>query len=136
MNVSRYFFNNRLVYYIPENTFDWDTHWANLISPSLYRSESQGLGMLSFLSKFLPRNGRILEAGCGTGHVVHELCLQGFKCEGVDNARKTIQKINELVPFLPVRRLHLLLGEADESEILKKKSDNWSAKFEENLKKQ
>ncbi|MDR1400330.1 MAG: hypothetical protein LBJ41_10445 [Treponema sp.] len=34
-----------------------------------------------------------------------------------------------------LRRLHLLLGEADESEIVKKKIDNWSAKFEENLKK-
>jgi SAM-dependent methyltransferase len=103
MDVSRYFFNNRLVYYIQENTFDWDTHWANLISPSLYPAESQGLGMLSFLSEFLPRNGRILEAGCGMGYVVHELCLQGFKCEGVDTTSKTIQKINELAPFLSVR---------------------------------
>jgi hypothetical protein len=34
-----------------------------------------------------------------------------------------------------LRRLHLLLGEVDESEILRKKIDNWSAKFEENLKK-
>ncbi|MDR0637061.1 MAG: hypothetical protein LBF87_08285 [Treponema sp.] len=48
----------------------------------------------------------------------------------IDDFRIAINFLNAL------RRLHLLLGEADESEIVKKKSDNWSAKFEENLKKQ
>jgi hypothetical protein len=47
----------------------------------------------------------------------------------LDDFRIAINFLNAL------RRLHLLLGEMDDSEVLKKKSNNWSAKFEENLKK-
>jgi hypothetical protein len=46
-----------------------------------------------------------------------------------DDLRIAINFLNAL------RRLHILLGEVDESELLKKKINNWSAKFEESLKK-
>ncbi|MDR2051743.1 MAG: class I SAM-dependent methyltransferase [Deltaproteobacteria bacterium] len=81
---------------------DWDRHWAEAISPALYPPHSTGLGPLSFIAEAMPRQGKILEAGCGMGHIVHELRMQGFDCEGVDNAKQTIARIREINPDLPV----------------------------------
>lgn len=98
----RYFVDNRLKYYKHKTRMDWDEHWEDIISPELYPPQSVGLGVLSFISDCMPKNGKILEAGCGMGHIVHELRMQGFDCEGVDNAGRTIGKIREILPDLPV----------------------------------
>lgn len=100
--VTRYFSNKRLVYYRPFDPIDWDAHWAEHISMSLFPGKVWGFGMLPFLPEVLPRQGKILEAGCGMGQIVHKLRLLGFDCEGVDSAALTIARIRELLPDLPV----------------------------------
>lgn len=100
--ITRYFMQDRLVYYRHYDSIDWDEHWANLISDKLFPAKVNGLGPLSFLKQALPRHGKILEAGCGRGQIVHKLRMMGFDCEGVDNAMQTIRKVKELRPDLPV----------------------------------
>ena len=111
-NGTRFFTQSRLAYYRVANPMDWDAHWAAILNPTMYSEHSVGLGMLSFITKALHENpgkgGKILEAGCGMGHIVHELRMQGFDCEGVDSATLTIAKIQEIKPDLPVRVGNLL----------------------------
>ena len=90
------------MYYRPFDPIDWDAHWAEHISMSLFPGKVWGFGMLPFLPEVLPRQGKILEAGCGMGQIVHKLRLLGFDCEGVDSAALTIARIRELLPDLPV----------------------------------
>jgi len=105
---TRFFTKSRLAYYRAASPMNWDAHWAAEFNPALYPDHSVGLGALSFISdvlheKLREREGKILEAGCGMGHIVHELRMQGFDCEGVDSAVLTIAKIHEMKPDLPVR---------------------------------
>lgn len=100
--LTRHFTNGRLVYYRLRDPINWDIHWMEEISMDLFPPQPRGLGMLSFLAEMLPKKGKILEAGCGVGYIVHELRLQGFDCEGVDTAVSTIHSIRELMPNLPV----------------------------------
>ena len=102
---TRFFARSRLAYYRAASPMDWDAHWAAELSPALYPDHSVGLGCLSFISTALRESGggKILEAGCGMGHIVHELRMQGFDCEGVDSAALTVARIREMKPDLPVR---------------------------------
>jgi 2-polyprenyl-3-methyl-5-hydroxy-6-metoxy-1,4-benzoquinol methylase len=68
----------------------------------MYRTNRPGLGMLDFLFAVLPAKGRILEAGCGTGYIVHALRERGFDCIGIDNADSTIQAVLKACPGFPV----------------------------------
>ena len=109
---TRFFTHSRLAYYRAMSAMDWDVHWATEFNPAIYPDHSVGLGMLSFIRRALHENmregGRVLEAGCGMGHIVNELRMQGFNCEGVDSAALTIAKIREMKPSLPVRVGNLL----------------------------
>lgn len=102
MTMLRHFSNNRLKYYKLKTPMNWNEHWADSITPALYPPRSVGLGIYSFLSESLTKEGKILEAGCGMGQFVHELRMQGFDCEGVDTAEQTIRKVREIAPELPV----------------------------------
>jgi 2-polyprenyl-3-methyl-5-hydroxy-6-metoxy-1,4-benzoquinol methylase len=56
------------------------------------------------LKKYLPyKNNRILEGGCGDGHLVDAMNYWGYKVVGVDFAPKTVAKIKEVMPGLDVR---------------------------------
>jgi SAM-dependent methyltransferase len=52
----------------------------------------------------LPRHGRILEAGCGPGHLVLALRARGFDAEGVEWAARTVENARRLAPDLPIRQ--------------------------------
>lgn len=108
---TRFASRGRLCYFREHNTMDWDEHWAYRIHPGLYQAPAQ-LGFLSFLADYLPRNGPILEAGCGTGVIVHKLRLLGFDCRGVDNAAKTIAAVRSIMPDLPVTAGNVLALDA------------------------
>lgn len=41
-------------------------------------------GEADFVADLIPRRGRVLDAGCGTGRVATELTRRGFHCVGVD----------------------------------------------------
>ena len=52
--------------------------------------------------RWLPRQGRILEAGCGLGQNVLALQRRGYNAEGVDFAETTVKRVRDLFPDLPI----------------------------------
>jgi SAM-dependent methyltransferase len=90
---------------IPEHQQYWDEHWnaASLIAV-LQRASTGDLDEFEYpFGKYLPRQGLVLEAGCGTGYYVGALQKRGYQVEGIDYAAETIQGILALDPSLPVR---------------------------------
>ncbi len=97
---------NRLVYYQQKaDPQYWDDHWKNLVNPEYYQWASKGeLGCFAeIFSKYLPHQGKILEAGCGTGIYVIALRARGYDIEGIEWGEKTVKLINDLYPSLPVK---------------------------------
>lgn len=86
-----------------ENTNEeyWHQHFADKIKASHAEHKVTNLEKLLFRS--LPKRGRILEAGCGTGWVVAALQAQGFDVEGVDYSEHLIEEVKRFKPELPVR---------------------------------
>ncbi len=98
--------NGRLVYYGPEaDGAFWDRRWDQILSEGHYRAAKKGrLGYLEKpVRKWLPKDGPILEAGCGTATYVVALRVLGYEVEGVDYAADTIRAVRRLFPDLPVR---------------------------------
>jgi len=52
--------------------------------------------------KYLPREGRILESGCGTGRWVFHLRQKGFNVTGIDLARDALEMAKAYDPSAPV----------------------------------
>lgn len=50
-----------------------------------------------------PEDGVILEGGCGMGINVAGLKNNGYKCIGVDYARRTVDALNQKMPVLDIR---------------------------------
>ncbi len=97
--------NSRLVYYRQAANVDyWDKVWQNQFSANNYQKARQGdLGLYEqVVSRYLPRQGRILEAGCGAGHVVLALRQRGYNIQGVDWAETTVTMVKRLWPNLPL----------------------------------
>jgi len=96
----------RLVYYLYTADADfWDNHWRIHLSPEIYKRAEQGnLGRLEDpFTRYLPRQGRILEAGCGLGQYVLALRARGYEAEGVEWGTETVRTVRELWPDLPIR---------------------------------
>jgi len=105
MRKKRIVRNCRIVYYAEKPSADfWTNHWKGSIRRETYRDALRGkVGtILSSFVGFLPRQGTILEAGCGTGHWVAALRARGYDCTGIDFSAETIEKVRELFPDLPV----------------------------------
>lgn len=104
--IQRVMENGRLVYYGPkaDDAF-WDERWEQMLSEDHYRAAKKGrLGYLEKpASRWLPKDGPILEAGCGTATYVVGLRVRGWDAEGVDYAAHTIRAVRRLFPDLPVR---------------------------------
>jgi len=83
----------------------WDDLWQSTSIQDIYkRAKTGGLGEFEKpFMKYLPENGKILEAGCGTGKYVWALQARGFQIEGIDYAEETIRRIKEVDPELKVR---------------------------------
>jgi SAM-dependent methyltransferase len=95
----------RLVYYMAAaDTKFWDQHWQAYFSPEAYKGAVRGsLGLYEKpFTKYLPRYGRILEAGCGLGQNVLALRVRGYECEGVDWSSETVQLVRAIRPDLPI----------------------------------
>jgi len=98
----------RLAYYSQASTAEhWDNVWEARISPDYYAAAQGGHIGLPELERlwrdYLPRSGRILEAGCGPGHVVLALRARGYDVEGVEYAAATVEHALSLLPDLPIR---------------------------------
>lgn len=96
----------RLAYYGHRaDTGFWDAYWDDSTTMRYYaRAEKGYLGPFEEpFTRYLPRRGRVLEAGCGPGHLVLALRRRGYECEGVDWADSTVAKVHAVYPDLPVR---------------------------------
>jgi SAM-dependent methyltransferase len=104
--MQRVYTNGRLVYYKKAATAAyWDSVWSDKETDKLYAHAQKGdLGYYeNIFPKYLPQQGKILEAGCGQGQIVLALTVLGYDVEGVDYAENTIQFIKSKFPQLHVR---------------------------------
>ncbi len=98
--------NGRLVWYRQAaNAAYWDRHWRLQATRDAYRAAERGrLGVLERpIHRWLPPEGRVLEAGCGLAHHVVALRQRGWDAEGVDFAMETIDAVRAIWPDLPVQ---------------------------------
>jgi len=78
----------------------WENQWERHFSLRFYDPYKQGqLGMYKALfCRFLPKTGRILEAGCGLGQYVVALEERGYTVDGVDLALESLKKVGTVNP--------------------------------------
>jgi SAM-dependent methyltransferase len=108
---------SRIVYYWvkkKEQAEFWDGHWEANISDKKkfyepYLKGYLGRGQLRrIFLKHLPKDGKILEGGCGMGQYVLALRARGFDCIGIDFADETVGSIQSRFPDLPVQKGNIL----------------------------
>ncbi len=88
--------------FVPDVGEEWDEYWKKTsISKELKLIDTDGLRPI--FSKFLPKKGKILEAGCGMGKWVVDLSKKGYDIIGVDNNKYALKKLNEFDPKTKVR---------------------------------
>src|SRR3989339_1665312 len=96
----------RLAYYsIRANSGFWSRHWRKSIQTVEWEKAEQGLlGWFeeSFI-RFLPKIGKIIEAGCGLGYYVLALERRGYDIEGVEWSKEAVGLIKKHFPELRVR---------------------------------
>lgn len=80
----------------------WDENWENHSLESLLK-EVQSNFMRPIFEKYFPREGKILEAGCGLGKFLIYYRKQGYDIEGVDFAEETVNRVKKYDPELPLR---------------------------------
>lgn len=91
--------NGRLVYYNRTADQDfWEGVWLNELTAQYYAPFLAGkLYLFEKMFKLhLPRQGRILEAGCGTAQQVVALNANGYNCFGLDYAFHAMQRANQI----------------------------------------
>jgi len=83
----------------------WERRWSNTnLATMLKNARSGDLAELETpFSRYLPLDGPILEAGCGTGRIVCALQSRGYTVEGIDYASETIRRVRSIDPSLDVR---------------------------------
>ncbi len=90
-----------------DNAEFWDKLWrSDNIAKSLELGGQGRLIGMEFLLRRIPKQGIVLEAGCGNGHIVAALKSHGYQVMGVDFAKQTIDLANKLKP-----ELNLLFGD-------------------------
>ena len=55
-----------------------------------------------YIFKYMPQDGQLLEAGCGSGRFVYYLGELGYKIIGIEINRKTVITLNEIFPHLDI----------------------------------
>jgi SAM-dependent methyltransferase len=77
--------------------FTWDKADFDVLLASCQRGRE-----LPFIFKYMPREGKILEAGCGLGRYVAYLADQGFDIEGIEINPETVAVVNSIRPDIRV----------------------------------
>ena len=95
----------RLAYYgqRPDAGY-WDSVWDARLEEGSYRASAGGVldESVRLMLPYLPRKGRILEAGCGRSQVVLSLRARGYDCEGVEQSAETVERVKGILPDLPI----------------------------------
>ena len=83
----------------------WDEHWKSYLSPAVYQGAE--LGHIepydAVFTRYLPKTGKIIEAGCGLAQYVLGLNKRGYDVEGVDFSAETVNAVRALRPDLSIR---------------------------------
>lgn len=90
---------------IQEQQQYWEHRWQGMnLKAVLKNARRDRLGEMERpYRQYLPKDGPILEAGCGTGRVVCALQARGYTMEGIDYAAETIERVRQVDPSLDVR---------------------------------
>lgn len=101
---------NRLVIYKQKADSNyWSGHWQNISIRELvaWTMKEDPLSstflIIRAFHRYIPSKGRIIEAGCGLGQWVKILKERGYDIEGIDFSKKTIERVKEYDPTLPVK---------------------------------
>lgn len=99
-----YYEKGKLVYIGEKATPEfWDSHWDTESFKEAIERGKNNKFVLRMLRKYIPdKKGKILDGGCGRGQVVYCMQAHGFKAIGVDFAKKTIERVKEVIPELDV----------------------------------
>ena len=84
----------------------WLEHWRTKVTHRYYDQARRALAgdeLGQVLLETFPKEGRVLEAGCGAGRYVAALLSVGYDVEGIDSSRALIELVKEKEPALPVR---------------------------------
>jgi len=107
----------RLAYYMrtADEAF-WDQRWTSSQIEERMAAARQGhLGIYEkWFDRYLPKSGKLIEAGCGLGQYVVALRQRGFDVEGVEWARNTVSMLNDCYPDVPIRAGDVLNLDADD----------------------
>lgn len=81
----------------------WDKHWySENIRQEILGCKNDGL-FLPYVQKYISKGSRILEGGCGKGHIVNTLMCNGYNSTGIDFAKNTVSMLNKNIPELDIR---------------------------------
>ena len=85
-----------------------EDHWHERFTESVAYVPDVARGsvnssMVRLILKHMPKQGRILEAGCGSGWLVKLMRDAGYDAEGVDYSKELVASVNQAYPDLPVR---------------------------------
>lgn len=93
--------------YIPDIDEQWDEYWKKTsIKDELELVKTDGLKPL--FNKYLPKQGKILEAGCGLAKWVISLTKQGYNIQGVDNNQFVVNKVKKLYPQIKIEKADVI----------------------------
>ena len=74
----------------------WSEHWEDIsIARLISGTNKKDNLLLNVLMKYLPKEGRILDGGCGLGAWVITLKNLGYNIEGIDFSKKLIERIQK-----------------------------------------
>ena len=95
----------KLVFISEEATANyWDKHWDGGGLRDKIASSRNSRLWRGLTKRYLPATGlRVIEGGCGCGHLVDAMTYWGYEAVGVDYAEQTILRIKEVRPDLNVR---------------------------------
>lgn len=79
----------------------WNGHWQAKQADNIIPSPNSFVATIT--QRYLPRNSKILEGGCGLGDKIYALKYNGYEAYGIDYAKETIEKVNQQYPELNAR---------------------------------
>jgi SAM-dependent methyltransferase len=99
--------SGRIFYYQDHaNARFWDGYWRDSITREYYARFEKGEleEFARYFEKYLRKEDRILEAGCGAARYIVALRARGFQhIEGVEWGQETVKNVKKIYPGLPVR---------------------------------
>lgn len=95
--------NKRLVFIGNRADSDfWGLHWSQYDVQKAVESVLFNRSILGPTHQYLPKGSRIIDGGCGLGQNVWSLHKDGYDAYGVDYAKNTVEKVNEVLSDLKI----------------------------------